>query len=103
MMNYKLVVDKLQSVIPPYDGNGWCIELTENYSEGKDIKLIDLHNVENGNKYRLYHSELDDGVKTDKELLECCLESLQEKYCEIKSVMSFLLDNGYVMLGEMEE
>lgn len=104
MIDYKRIVDKLELVVPQYNnGRYWNIELLERHIDGEDIKLIYLYNTGNSNKYRLYHSELDDRVKTDKELLECCIENLHEVYKEIKSVMSSVLDSWYVMLGEMEE
>lgn len=103
MINYKQVVDKLQSLIPDdYEGRFWNIELSQHYSGEDDIVLIYLQDCGNGNKYRLYHSELNDEVNNDRELFEGCLESLKEVYGATKCIMGSMIDSGYIVLGEID-
>lgn len=104
-INYKQVVDKLQSLIPNgTESRFYKIELTEYYSNDKTITIIELVDTDRNdgyNKYRLYHSELVD-IKTDEELFRCCVEELEEVYNNIKWVMSSMICRGYVVLNEME-
>lgn len=105
MIDYKMVVDKLQSVIPNVGDSKfkfWTIELSESYIEGESVVVIYLLDMGSNNKYRLYHSELNDYTFTDKELLQCCLDELAEIYGEIKLNMSSIIGSAYIMLNEMD-
>lgn len=105
MINYKRVVDMLEKSIPDNkDCRFYKIEMTESYSNGKTIILIELVDTDRNdgyNKYRLYHSELID-IESDKELLECCLNELKSVYDNIKWTMCNILSKGYIILSEME-
>lgn len=105
-INYKQVVDKLQSLIPNgTESRFYKIEMTECYSNGKTIILIELIDTDRNdgyNKYRLYHSELVN-IETDEELFRCCIEELEEVYNNIKLVMGSMIGKGYVMLNEIAD
>ena len=102
MINHRKVVNQLQSLIPcENDIRFWIVEYCEHYSNGKTTRIIYLSNTGNGNKYRLYHSDLNDNVSNDDELFECCMDELKNSYHDSKYVMSSMIDNGYVMMCEM--
>lgn len=101
MINYKQVVDKLQSLIPQDDNcKWWIIELSQHYIEGDTVILIYLRDTGNGNKYRLYHSELNE-CGTDKDVLECCVESLREYLDDVKYVMVGMMNGCLIMMDKM--
>ena len=77
-MNLRKVVQELNSKLPTNSLFGF--ELLNSFSTEGDITVIYLHNYGDGNKYRVYHSILDDSITTDEELVENIFATLRDEY-----------------------
>ena len=80
MINYKEVVDYLNTLILDDNGKEWYrFEFSQFYSGEETIILIDLIDGGYDNKYSLYHSTLCDNINTNEDLINCCIEELQNQ------------------------
>ena len=91
-MNYKQIVDKLNHQLSTLDEDStlhwFYFELQQYHNLEGDITLIYLIDSGNDNKYRVYHSELDDWISTDTELEEDIIEQLNEYVDNLAMVVS---------------
>ena len=91
-INYKQIVDNLNHELAQADPNNYphwfYFELQQYHNMEGDITLIYLIDSGNDNKYRVYHSELDDWIVNDSELQDDILKQLNEYVNELVRVVS---------------
>ena len=96
-INYKQVIDHLNNLITTDYGKKWySFEISQFYNGEEDIVLIHLVDNSCDNKYRLYHSLLNDNVNTTEDLIKCCIDELWDVWKDIKDVMGSIVNNGLV-------
>lgn len=87
-MDYKEIVKKLNLKFS--EDSWWYFELNQFYNKAGEATTIDLIYNGNDNKYRVYHSILDDWIKTNKELEENIIAQVKEYKSEFNSVFDIL-------------
>lgn len=94
-LNYKEIVDYLNTLITSKHGIKWYrFELNQWYSGKEAITTIHLVDFGCDNKYRVYHSELDDEIGSMEELIKHCMDELRTVWNDINSVMSGIIKNS---------
>jgi len=91
-INYKQIVDNLNHELTQVESNNYpqwfYFELQQYHNMEGDITLIYLIDSGNDNKYRVYHSELDDWVVNVEELQDDILKQLNEYVNDLVRVVS---------------
>ena len=90
-INYKQIVDNLNHELTQVESNNYpqwfYFELQQYHNMEGDITLIYLIDSGNDNKYRVYHSELDDWIVNDSELEEDIHRQLNEYVSDLIKVV----------------
>lgn len=91
-IDYKQIVDKLNHQLKSLDTDNmlhwFYFELQQYHNLEGEIILIYLIDSGNDNKYRVYHSELDDWIVNGKELEEDIHRQLNEYLSDLVRVVS---------------